>query len=721
MQQSSAFLAALVALTACGHDGTGPGGAIQLDAAHAVTMRIGAAGGRLQTADGHGRTYLLEIPPLAFRDSVDVTLTPVASYEMPAGVSLMVAAQFGPEGRRLAVPGRLAIVVPGSAPAAAGFGYTGQGDSLHLDLLGRHGDTLFIPVRHFSGAGVATTTDISLLTPSLPSGAAVQAYLDLEALTQAGRETGTYDVHALAQVLSEWATAVVIPGLNAAGSEQALLNAVGGFNDWEEVLDCGADACNGIPLHLWPETVRLDIVSLLLQQHSDARLALAHATKAGIDRLMAQCTSAHDLQAAANALYWDGLALANDVQSLVPGLEPEAFFDAFCVRVVLETVTLPSSIAANTPAQLQVGAGLSYGGGAVDHAEPIHITVSASNAAPASFEGSTMGGTVTTALVPTGASPIFLGIHAALTAHGLDQLAHLVHDTTYERAYGHVAITPAAAILDPGAEAQFVATVTGLSSGAVTWSATGGTLSGTSGTGTTYTAGSAAGTYAITATSVADPTQSASSRIDILAPSGGAIAITSGAAEVRTSVSTGDGTPGCDDHENLLLGPSRPTYQSRLTSCSVGTPPSTGHTQQSMTFSAATGTHVTISGTGTASVDKQTYPIGGRGWENLQFTVTTRSVSYHLTGRLETSSTADGGAINQGGSSVQLGPTGGPYLVNLVTSSSASSGLPQSIPLDFHGTLPPGTYVIEMQAFASSADGVNAESGTQTFTLELGQ
>jgi hypothetical protein len=120
-------------------------------------------------------------------------------------------------------------------------------------------------------------------------------------------------------------------------------------------------------------------------------------------------------------------------------------------------------------------------------------------------------------------------------------------------------------------------------------------------------------------------------------------------------------------------------------------------------------------------VDKQTYPIGGRGWENLQFTVTTRSVSYHLTGRLETSSTADGGAINQGGSSVQLGPTGGPYLVNLVTSSSASSGLPQSIPLDFHGTLPPGTYVIEMQAFASSADGVNAEGGTQTFTLELGQ
>ena len=508
--------ACIVLAAACGHDSNEPGGMVQLEAAQAVTTRIGASGGQLRTTDSHGRTYVLDIPPMALRDSVDITLTPVASYEMPSGATLLAAAQFAPEGLRLAVPGRLAIVAPGGAPGAAGFGYSGQGDSLHLDLLGRHGDTLFLPVRHFSGAGVATTTDISLLTPSLPSGAAVQAYIDLETLTQQGRSTGVYDVAALAHVLSSWAAAVVIPALNAASSEQTLLDAVARYDDWEDLLNCGADVCNGIPLHLWPEAVRLDIAGLLLQSHSDAQFALAHALKAGIDRLMAQCATAHHLQAAANALYWEGLALANGVQSLVPGLQPESFYDAFCVRLVFESVALPDPLVTNAPGQLQVRAGLSYGGGAVDHADPIHITVSVSNAAPATLEGSTANGTFTTTLVPTGTSPIFLGIHAALTTHALDQLAFVVHDTTYERAYGNVAITPTAALLDPGAQAQFTATVTGLGSSAVTWSATGGTLSGTSGTATTYTAGSTAGTFAVTATSVADPTQRASARVDIL-------------------------------------------------------------------------------------------------------------------------------------------------------------------------------------------------------------
>ncbi len=724
MRSSLAFLALVTTVTACSHDGNEPGGMVQLDAAQAVTVRIGSAGGQLRTTDSHGRIYLLDIPPLALRDSVDITLTPVASYELPNGVSLAAAAQFAPQGLQLAVPGRLAIAAPGGASGAvAGFGYSGDGDSLHLDLLGRHGDTLFLPVRHFSGAGVATTADIALLTPSLPNGAAVQAYIDLETLTQQGRETGSFDVQALAHVLAAWAATVVIPALNAASSEQTLLDGVARYNDWEEVLNCGADVCSGIPLHLWPETVRLDIVSHLLQHHSDAQLALARALKAGIDRLMAQCTTGHDLQAAANALYWDGLALANHVESLVSGLEPEAFLDAFCVRLVLESVTLPDALTASAPAQLQVSAGLSYGGGAVDHTEPLRITVSVSNAAPVSLEGNTSNGTFTTSLVPTGTSPIFLGIHAALTSHHLDQLALVVHDTTYERPYGSVAITPTAAILDPGAEAQFTAMVTGLGSTAVTWTATGGTLSGTSATGTTYTAGSTAGTYAITATSVTDPTQRATSRIDILAPAGGTITVTSGAGEVRTTVTTGDGTPGCDSHDNRILGPSELAsgYQWHVASCSVGTPPSTGQTQQAVTFSASSGTHVTISGSGSGSVHWESYPVGARAWETVTFTVSTHPVTYHLTGLVQTTSTLDGGAFNQGGGSVLFGPAGGPAIISQVASSSVSSGLPQSIPLNLSGTLPPGDYQIEMQAFASSQAGINSESGTQNFTLELGQ
>ena len=721
--RAPAFLTLLLATGACGHDNTAPGGTLQLEAAQAVTARIGSAGGQLRATDSHGRTYVLDIPRLALRDSVDITLTPVASYDLPSGASLVAAAQFAPEGLPLAVPGRLAIVVPGGAPTAASFGYTGQGENLHLDLLGRHGDTLFIPVRHFSGAGVATTTDIALLTPSLPSDAAVQAYIDLETLTQQGRASGVYDVAALAHVLAAWATTVVIPALNAANSEQTLLDAVGQYDDWEGLLICGADVCNGIPLHRWPETVRLDIVGHLLQERSDAQLALAHGIKAGIDRLMAQCTTAHDLQAAANALYWEGLALANQVQSLEPTLQPEAFYDAFCVRVAFESVALPDPLVTNAPAQLQVRAGLRYGSGAVDHAEPIHITVSVSNAAPATLEGNTANGSFTAALVPTGTSPIFLGIHAALATHGLDQFASVVHDTTFERAYGNVAITPTAAILDPGAQAQFTATVTGLSSSAVTWTATGGTLSTTSAGTTTYTAGSTAGTYGITATSVADPTQRATSRIDILAPSGGAVTVTFAQGETRSTVTTGDGTPGCDSHDNRILGPSElaSQYEWRPGSCSVGIPPSTAGSHQLVSFSAASGTHVTISGSGADSVDHQVYQIGARGFLAVGFTVSTQPVTYHLTGQLQATSSVDGGAINQGGASIQFGPAGGASLVSFLVSSNASSGLPQSVPLNSSGTLPPGDYQIEMQAFAGSQEGTNSNNGGVTFTLALGQ
>jgi hypothetical protein len=297
-----------------------------------------------------------------------------------------------------------------------------------------------------------------------------------------------------------------------------------------------------------------------------------------------------------------------------------------------------------------------------------------------------------------------------------------VHDTTYERAYGSVAITPTAAILDPGAQAQFTATVTGLGSGAVTWSATGGTLSSTSAGTTTYTAGSTAGTYAITATSVADPTQRAASRIDILAPSGGTITITNAAGETRTTVTTGDGTPGCDSHDNRILGPSElaSQYQWRVATCSTGIPPSTAQSHQLVTFSAASGTHVTISGSGADSVDHQMYQVGARGFAGMVFTVSTHPVAYHLTGQLQATSSVDGGAMNQGGASIQFGPSGGPSLVSFVVSSNVSSGLPQSIPLNSSGTLPPGDYQIEMQAFAASQAGTNTESGRVTFTLELG-
>ena len=77
-----------------------------------------------------------------------------------------------------------------------------------------------------------------------------------------------------------------------------------------------------------------------------------------------------------------------------------------------------------------------------------------------------------------------------------------------------VAISPTSASLVTGATRQFTATVTGTSNTAVTWTATGGTVSTTG----LYTAGTTAGTFTVKAASAQDSTKSASATITITIP-----------------------------------------------------------------------------------------------------------------------------------------------------------------------------------------------------------
>jgi len=74
-----------------------------------------------------------------------------------------------------------------------------------------------------------------------------------------------------------------------------------------------------------------------------------------------------------------------------------------------------------------------------------------------------------------------------------------------------IAISPASAVLKPGGQQTFTATVTGSSNPAVTWTATGGNIS-TSGA---YTAGGTSGNFTVTAKSVADPTKVATASVSI--------------------------------------------------------------------------------------------------------------------------------------------------------------------------------------------------------------
>ena len=83
-----------------------------------------------------------------------------------------------------------------------------------------------------------------------------------------------------------------------------------------------------------------------------------------------------------------------------------------------------------------------------------------------------------------------------------------------------VSVSPASVSLLPGGMQQFTATVTGTAKMAVTWSAGAGTISSSG----LYTAPSTAGSYVVTATSVADSTKSASATVTVSAPTTGGLA-----------------------------------------------------------------------------------------------------------------------------------------------------------------------------------------------------
>jgi len=86
--------------------------------------------------------------------------------------------------------------------------------------------------------------------------------------------------------------------------------------------------------------------------------------------------------------------------------------------------------------------------------------------------------------------------------------------TVSQPAQVSISVSPSTVNLQSGAQQQFGASVSGTSNTAVTWSASGGTVS-TSGL---YVAPSTVGTYAVTAVSAADPTKSASATISVSAP-----------------------------------------------------------------------------------------------------------------------------------------------------------------------------------------------------------
>src|SRR6202166_1777591 len=158
------------------------------------------------------------------------------------------------------------------------------------------------------------------------------------------------------------------------------------------------------------------------------------------------------------------------------------------------------------------------------------FTASVSGSTNTAVTWAASGGTITSGGLYTAPSSAGTYTVTATSAADSTKSASAVV-TVSQPAQVSVSLSPTTASLSTGAQKQFTASVSGSTNTAVTWAASGGTIT----SGGLYTAPSSAGTYTVTATSAADSTKSASAVVTVSQPTQVSVSL----SPTTVSLSTG--------------------------------------------------------------------------------------------------------------------------------------------------------------------------------------
>ena len=292
-----------------------------------------------------------------------------------------------------------------------------------------------------------------------------------------------------------------------------------------------------------------------------------------------------------------------------------------------------------------------------------------------------------------------------------------------------VSVSPASASLQAGQQTQFAATVNGATNTAVTWTASGGTVT----SGGQYTAPSVAGNCMVTATSVADPSKSASAVVTVSQPSQISISISPVSASVQSGAQqqftaylsntsntavTWSASGGTITTSGLLTAPSATgTYTVTAVSVADGTKTASATVSVSVPQAIA----VSISPTTVAMPEKWTQQfsatVSGSSntavtWAVMQGTGTiTQSGVYTAPQAVETDivkATSQVDSTKSAAATITVAP---PHSVSLSWSPSSSSGI--SYYKVYRGTVSGGSYTLLMNNVNSTLyTDSNVQSGT---------
>ena len=179
-----------------------------------------------------------------------------------------------------------------------------------------------------------------------------------------------------------------------------------------------------------------------------------------------------------------------------------------CVRVQIVSTTFPSTMQSGVVAPLTVRAGLAIGTAPASFTRPLQVAVTAAGVTPAQRTGTTDSTGHFQTPVTAAANSATFDILAALVDGEFPflSLAPLSATTRLVRTGGGVVVTPPQTTIQPGTSPPFSANQT------VTWRVNAGGSITSSGL---FTSNGTSGTFFVTATSVADPSEVGAAQVTV--------------------------------------------------------------------------------------------------------------------------------------------------------------------------------------------------------------
>ena len=385
-----------------------------LNTAAATSATVGPAGGVLTTSAG-GVSYRLEIPANALHTNTLIRMTPIASIgNLPLSGGMVGAVDLQPSGLVFARNATLRIGV--TAPPRAGLLLTGfstadNGTKAAREVAVARVNEVVVLVGHFTAAGAAfgTPADLQSLSPLLviPSAdaeLAAQAFFSLASITPP-------DVPAMVRRLVEWFDLGVLPQLNDANTDAALLSAVLNFDMWSETGPFTAG------------------VFTLVSNDPAIRDRRAQWKAAAIPKLVLAvqgnnqlCSAQQSLTAMQNVLFWQAQAQLYGIGT--GALQRTTVLAQLCASLVVSSSNFPDPVQSDFPNDLDAAFALKFGSNPTPRPMPVTVRFTSSGAtfAKSSPSNSDAQGVFSVAVTAQGNSLFMVNLVACLALAGAEDV-----------------------------------------------------------------------------------------------------------------------------------------------------------------------------------------------------------------------------------------------------------------------------------------------------------